>query len=344
MSGLIKVLVFKVPYKEFKAQGISLEDIGHVEDIWNFTSDYADHFDCYLFRFDTINPSSPILTERISSSSKEPLKEKSLNNKSNEVSNAKSISNCLEKEALASASLAEKEVNFLKSLNCSTCDENFEDVKILKLHKKKIHQEEKEHIEKGNVDDFSGIRRKKPESKSEAREDKQEREFENLNNAKSKLNLQNHLMQRGSEVSKETTINHLESSLKEANADFKNEIYLTNSLKERNAEKEEGLERSNVKVKSELEKTKLGIQPLENPVPIAERPKDENEAISRDEMLSAASEIIKDKNDLIEKLEQELSELRTGQQMGVAQALQALLFMFSLYVAFYFCDYFARFE
>ena len=104
------------------------------------------------------------------------------------------------------------------------------------------------------------------------------------------------------------------------------------------------LEIWSAKVKSGLEKTKLGIQPLENPVPIAEPPKDMNEAISRDEMLSAASEIIKEKNDLIEKLEQELSELQTGQQMGVAQALQALLFMFSLYVAFYFCDYFARFE
>ena len=44
-----------------------------------------------------------------------------------------------------------------------------------------------------------------------------------------------------------------------------------------------------------------------------------------DEMLSAASEIIKDRNDLTEKLEQELSESRTGQQMGVAQALQAVM-------------------
>ena len=101
LSGLIKVLVFEIPYKEFKAQKISLEDIGDVEDIWNFTSDYADHFDCYLFRFNTMNPSSPILTERLSSSSKEPLTEKSLNNKSNEVSNARSTSNYLEKEALA---------------------------------------------------------------------------------------------------------------------------------------------------------------------------------------------------------------------------------------------------
>ena len=257
MSGLIKVLVFKVPYKGFKAQGISLEDIGDVEDIWNFTSDYADHFDCYLFRFNTINPSSPILTEGLSSSSKEPLKEKSLNNKSNEVSNAGSTSNCLEKEALATASLAKKEVKNLKSINCSTCDENFEDVEILKMHKKKMHQEEKDHvglvvkelIEKENVDDFIGIRQKKTESKSEAHEDKQERES----------------------------------------------------------------------------------------VPIAEPPKDENEAISRDEMLSAASEIIKDRNDQIEKLEQELSELRTGQQMGVAQVLQALLFMFLLYVCDLFC-------
>ena len=81
-----------------------------------------------------------------------------------------------------------------------------------------------------------------------------------------------------------------------------------------------------------------------DPVPIAEPPKDMNETISPDEMLSAASEIIKDKNDLIEKLEQELSEMRTGQQMGVAQVVQALLFMFSLYVAFYYCDYIARFE
>ena len=102
----------------------------------------------------------------------------------------------------------------------------------------------------------------------------------------------------------------------------------------------EGLEGSNVKVKSELEKTKLGIQPLETPLPIAEPPKDMNEAISPDEMLNAASEIIKDRNDLIEKLEQELSELRTGQQMGLGQELQALLFMFLLHVAFYFCDLF----
>ena len=248
LSGLIKVLVFEVPYEEFKAQKISINDIGDVEDVWNFTSDCADHVESYLFRFNTINPSSPILTEGLSSSSKEPLKEKSLNNKSNEVSNARSTSNYLEKEAVATASLAEKEVKNPKPIKCSTSD-----------------------------------------------------------------------------------------------ADLKNEIHLANSLKEKNAEKDtliEGLERSNVKVKSKLEKTKLGIQPLENPVPIAEPPKDMNEAISPDEMLNAASEIIKDQNDLIEKLEQELSELRTGQQMGVGQALQALLFMFLLYVAFYFCDLF----
>ena len=83
---------------------------------------------------------------------------------------------------------------------------------------------------------------------------------------------------------------------------------------------------------------------LRDPVPIAEPPKDMNETISPDEMLSAASEIIKEKNDLIEKLEQELSELQTGHQTGVAQAVQAVLFMFSLYFAFCFCDYFARFE
>ena len=265
MSGLIKVLVFEVPYEEFSAKGISLEDIGDVEDVWNFTSDCADHIESYLFRFNTINPSSPILTEELSSSSKEPLKEKSLNNKSNEVSNARSTSNCSEKEALATTSLDKKEVKNLKAINCSTWDENFEDVKILKLHKKKTSPlplilEENEHvglvvkerIEKEKVDDFSVIRQKKTESKSEAREDKQERES----------------------------------------------------------------------------------------VLIAEPSKDENEAISRDEMLSAASEIIKDRNDLIEKLEQELSELRTRQQMGVAQALQALLFMFLLYVAFYCCDLF----
>ena len=81
-----------------------------------------------------------------------------------------------------------------------------------------------------------------------------------------------------------------------------------------------------------------------DPVPIAEPPKDMKETISLDEMLSAASEIIKEKNDLIEKLEQELSELQTGHQTGVAQAVQAVLFMFSLYFAFYFCDYFAAFE
>ena len=252
LSGLIKVLVFEVPYEEFKAQKISIEDIGDVEDVWNFTSDCADHVESYLFRFNTINPNSPILTERLSSSSKEPLKEKSLNNKSNEISNARSTSNYLEKEAeavaVATASLAEKEVKNLKPIKCSTSD-----------------------------------------------------------------------------------------------ADLKNEIHLTNSLKEKNAEKYtliEGLEGSNVKVKSELEKTKLGIQPLETPLPIAEPPKDMNEAISPDEMLNAASEIIKDKNDLIEKLEQELSELRTGQQMGLGQELQALLFMFLLHVAFYFCDLF----
>ena len=252
LSGLIKVLVFEVPYEEFKAQKISIEDIGDFEDVWNFTSDCADHIESYLFRFNTINPSSPILKQGLSSSSKEPLKEKSLNNKSNEVSHGRSTSNYVEKEAVATASLAEKEVKNLKPINCSTSD-----------------------------------------------------------------------------------------------ADLKNEIHLTNSLKEKNAEKYtliEGLEGSNVKVKSELEKTKPGIQPLENPVPIAELPKDMNEAISPDEMLSAASEIIKERNDQIEKLEQELSELRMGQQMGVAQAVQALLFMFSLYVALYFCDYFARFE
>ena len=132
MSGLIKVLVFEIPYKEFKAQKISLEDIGDVEDIWNFTSDYADHFDCYLFRFNTINPSSPILAEGLSPSSKEPLKEKSLNNKSNEVSNARSTSNCLEKEALAIPSLAKKdrlkkEVKNLKTINCSTSDESLKE-------------------------------------------------------------------------------------------------------------------------------------------------------------------------------------------------------------------------
>ena len=252
LSGLIKVLVFEVPYEEFKAQKISIDDIRLVEDVWNFTSDCADHIESYLFRFNTINPSSPILKQGLSSSSKEPLKEKSLNNKSNEVSHGRSTSNYVEKEAVATASLAEKEVKNLKPINCSTSD-----------------------------------------------------------------------------------------------ADLKNEMHLANSLKETNAEKDtliEGLERSNVKVKSELEKTKPGIQPLENPVPIAEPPKDMNEAISPDEMLSAASEIIKERNDQIEKLEQELSELRMGQQMGVAQAVQALLFMFSLYVALYFCDYFARFE
>ena len=176
LSGLIKVLVFEVPYEEFKAQKISIEDIGDFEDVWNFTSDCADHVESYLFRFNTINPNSPILTEGLSSSSKEPLKEKSLNNKSNEISNARSTSNYLEKEAeavaVATASLAEKEVKNPKPIKCSTSD-----------------------------------------------------------------------------------------------ADLKNEIHLTNSLKETNAEKDtliEGLERSNVKVKSELEKTKKDIQMLEN--------------------------------------------------------------------------------
>ena len=92
-------------YEEFKAQKISIEDIGDVEDVWNFTSDCADHVESYLFRFNTINPSSPVLTQGLSSS-KDPLKEKSLNNKSNEVSNARSTSNYVEKEAVATASLA----------------------------------------------------------------------------------------------------------------------------------------------------------------------------------------------------------------------------------------------
>ena len=102
---------------------------------------------------------------------------------------------------------------------------------------------------------------------------KVEETTELLNDAKSKLNLQNHLMQKGYEdyqgklVSKNTTINQLESSLKEANSELKNEIHLTKSLKEKNAEKDtliEGLERLNLEVKSELEKTKQDIQMLEN--------------------------------------------------------------------------------
>ena len=105
---------------------------------------------------------------------------------------------------------------------------------------------------------------------------KLEETTEILNNVKSKLNLQTNLRQRGYEeyqvelVSKNTTINQLESSLKhlkEANTELTNEIHLKDSLKEKNAEKDtmiESLERSNLDVKSELEKTKQDIQMLEN--------------------------------------------------------------------------------
>ena len=96
---------------------------------------------------------------------------------------------------------------------------------------------------------------------------------EKLNNVKTKLNFQNDLRQKGYDdyqvklASMKTTIGDLENSLKEANAELKNEIHLKNSLKEKNAEKDteiEGLERSNAKVKSELEKTKDKIEMLEN--------------------------------------------------------------------------------
>ena len=102
---------------------------------------------------------------------------------------------------------------------------------------------------------------------------KLEETTENLNEVKSKLNLQNDLQQKGFEdyqvklASMKTTIDDLEKSLKEANTDLKNEIHLKDSLKEKNAEKDttiEDLERSNVKVKSELEKTKEEIETLEN--------------------------------------------------------------------------------
>ena len=94
-----------------------------------------------------------------------------------------------------------------------------------------------------------------------------------MNDVKTKLNLQNDLRQKDYEnyqvkyASMNTTIDRLESSLKEAKADLENEIHLRNSLQESNAEKDtiiEGLERSNVKVKSELEKTKEEIETLEN--------------------------------------------------------------------------------
>ena len=94
-----------------------------------------------------------------------------------------------------------------------------------------------------------------------------------MNDVKTKLNLQNDLRLKGYDdyqvklASMNTTIDQLESSLKEAKADLENEIHLRNSLQESNAEKDtiiEGLERSNVKVKSELEKTKEEIETLEN--------------------------------------------------------------------------------
>ena len=85
--------------------------------------------------------------------------------------------------------------------------------------------------------------------------------------------MQSDLRQKGFEdyqvklASMKTTIDDLEKSLKEANTDLKNEIHLKDNLKEKNAEKDttiEDLERSNVKVKSELEKTKEEIETLEN--------------------------------------------------------------------------------
>jgi hypothetical protein len=322
LSGLIKVLVFEIPYKEFKAQKISLEDIGDVEDIWNFTSDYADHFDCYLFRFNTMNPSSPILTERLPSSSKEPLKENSLNNKSNEVTNARSTLNYLEKEALA------------------TVESNI------------VPKKPKERAKKNN----NRNRNKKAaesQKKSERGSSKEPELSEKKDDTKIIRNIYVVGQDKASESIKETVDDLM-------NRDYPKAAVFDGSddsdvgvivvpedchIPRRPAIIEPGKVHSIMKENPTDNKFKGELKSeARDPVPIAEPPKDMNETISPDEMVSAASEIIKEKNDLIEKLEQELSELQTGQQMGVAQVVQALLFMFSLYVAFYFCDYFARFE
>ena len=322
MSGLIKVLVFEIPYKEFKSQKISLEDIGDVEDIWNFTSDYADHFDCYLFRFNTINPSSPILAEGLSSSSKEPLKEKSLDNKTNEVTNARSTLNYLEKEALA------------------TVESNI------------VPKKPKERAKKND-----NRNRNKKAAESEKKSERGSLKEPELSEKKDDTKIIRNIYVLGQDKASE--------SIKETVDDLMNRDYPKAAVFDgsddsdvgvivvpedghilrRPAIIEPGKVHSIMKENPTDNKFKGELKSeLRDPVPIAEPPKDMNETISPYEMLSAASEIIKDKNDLIEKLEQELSEMRTGQQMGVAQVVQALLFMFSLYVAFYFCDYFARFE
>ena len=319
MSGLIKVLVFEIPYKEFKSQNISLKDIGDVEDIWNFTSDYADHFDCYLFRFNTINPSSPILAEGLSSSSKEPLKEKSLNNKSNEVSNARSTLNYLEKEALA------------------TVESNI------------VPKKPKERAKKNN-DENRNKKAAESEKKSERGSLKEPELSEKKDDTKIIRDIHVLGQDKASESIKETVDDLM-------NRDYPKAAVFDGSddsdvgvivvpedghIPRRPAIIEPGKVHSIMKENPTDNKFKGELKSeLRDPVPIAEPPKDMNETISPDEMISAASEIIKEKNDLIEKLEQELSELQTEQQTGV---VQAVLFMFSLYVAFYFCDYFATFQ
>ena len=57
-----------------------------------------------------------------------------------DLSNARSTSDCSENDALPTENLAKEEEKRPNSINCSACNENFENMKSWKLHKKMIHQ------------------------------------------------------------------------------------------------------------------------------------------------------------------------------------------------------------
>ena len=107
--------------------------------------------------------------------------------------------------------------------------------------------------------------------------------------------------------------------MKEANADLKNEIHLRNSLQETNAEKDtmiEGLEKSNVKVKSELEKAKQDIQMLEDQLKTGSKAQlkskiEELEDSNVESQLSHLSEV-SSKNDKIKNLEIQMKTLKVA--------------------------------
>ena len=57
-----------------------------------------------------------------------------------DLSNASSTLDCSENDALPTGNPAKEEEKRPNSINCSVCNENFENMRSLKLHGKKIHQ------------------------------------------------------------------------------------------------------------------------------------------------------------------------------------------------------------